>query len=676
MAVTQVFPPRKRRPSPEAFISPSFTDIKLVQSLLLLCQDISNLKPLDSILKRCSASMISKSKILCVLFEELLRGQVTFLPRSAVLCFEEIYIVLQRVKTLLEDCTNGSKMWLLMQNESVSNSFHELMVDLSTLLDIFPLNEFGLNEDVIDMVVLVRKQCWEKKAFVDPTAKNLRFQVIKLLEKIKNEIVPDHSQLKLIFERLGLRNSKNCKDEMESLEDEIQGQASEKSTAEIVSLIGLVRYARCVLFDGASPTPRSEPTTSRTNSMVEAIVPVDFRCPISLELMKDPVVVATGQTYDRSSINHWIDCGHNTCPKTGQTLAHTNLIPNRALKNLISLWCREQKIPFEKTETNYRLTSSAAYKAALEATKMTASFLVNKLSVSPSAEAATRLVYELRMLAKTDKDNRACIAEAGAISSLVRYLTSTDSALQVNAVTTILNLSILDSNKKRIMETNGIVDGIIQALISGATWESKENAAATIFSLSAVQEYRRKLGKRTKLVRGLVELTNEGPSSAKRDALVAVLNFAGEREAVGRLIDGGVVEMALGVAEEFPEESMAIVASIAKRGGVAAVVKAPRAVQTIARVFRDGPPRARESSAAALVSVCRRGGADVVAEFASMNGMERAVWELMATGTVRARRKAGSLFRIIRRWAASIDSRHANIAHPTTQPMLADIGVF
>lgn len=663
MARPLIFPPRKRRPSPEAFISPSFTDLKLVQSLLLICQDISNLKPLDSILKRCSASMISKSKILCMLFEEILHRPITFLPRSAVLCFEEIHIVLQRVKTLLEDCSNGSKMWLLMQNESVSNSFHEFTVDLSTLLDIFPLNEFDLNEDVIEMVGLIRKQCWEKKAFVHPTDKNLRFRVVMFLDQIKNEIVPDHSQLRQIFERLGLRDAKICKDEIESLEDEIQGQPSEKSAAEIVSLIGLVRYAKCVLFDGASPTPRAESTTSRSISMVDASIPVDFRCPISLDLMKDPVVVATGQTYDRSSINHWIDSAHNTCPKTGQILAHTNLISNRALKNLIALWCKEQKIPFETTEINCRLTSSAAYKAALEATKMTVSFIVNKLSVSPSAEAANRLVYELRMLAKTDTDNRACIAEAGAISSLVKYLTSRDRTLQVNAVTTILNLSILDSNKKRIMETSGVLDGITQVLISGATWEAKENSAATIFSLSAVHEYRKKLAKRANIVKGLVELTNEGPSSAKRDALVAILNLAGEREAVGKLIDGGVVAMALGVAEEFPEEAMAIIASIAKRGGVAAVVKVPQAVQTIAGVFKDGPPRARESSAAAIVSVCRRGGGDVVAELASMTGMERAVWEVMATGTERAKRKARSLLRIVRRWAAGVENRHAHVLH-------------
>ncbi|RHN81434.1 putative aminoacyltransferase, E1 ubiquitin-activating enzyme [Medicago truncatula] len=32
------------------------------------------------------------------------------------------------------------------------------------------------------------------------------------------------------------------------------------------------------------------------------VIPEDFRCPISLELREDPVIVSTGQTYERSCI--------------------------------------------------------------------------------------------------------------------------------------------------------------------------------------------------------------------------------------------------------------------------------------------------------------------------------------------------------------------------------------
>lgn len=48
-------------------------------------------------------------------------------------------------------------------------------------------------------------------------------------------------------------------------------------------------------------------------------VPEMFVCPVSRELMKDPVVlVDTGQIYDRTSITEWFRMGNNTCPLTGK----------------------------------------------------------------------------------------------------------------------------------------------------------------------------------------------------------------------------------------------------------------------------------------------------------------------------------------------------------------------
>ncbi|KAF3447979.1 hypothetical protein FNV43_RR08686 [Rhamnella rubrinervis] len=660
MAISpEAFPPRKRRPSAGAFISPKLSELNLLQSLLLVSEEICSLQPPPSFLARNSLSIIRKVKLLAVLFEEFLRSPVPFLSPSAILCFEEMYIVLQRIKTLIEDCSNGStsNMWLLMHNESVANNFHELTVDLSTLLDIFPAKEIDLSEDVEELVCLVRKQCSQNKAFLDPESEELRREVLTMLDRIKHEIVPDQSKLLEIFSKLGLRDSSSCRQEIESLQDEVQNQTDEKSKSEVIALIGLVRYSKCVLF-GAS-TPRSEASFHKT-TWSELTIPTDFRCPISLDLMRDPVVVATGQTYDRESIKLWMEAGHNTCPKTGQTLAHTDLIPNRALKNLIAMWCREQKIPFESTENRGSVKSLVINKAALEATRMTASFLINKLSLSQSMELANGVVYELRVLSKTDSDSRACIAEAGAIPLLVRYLSSDVGAehpnLQVNAVTTILNLSILEANRTHIAETDGALNGVIEVLRDGATWEAKGNAAATIFSLSSVHSYRKRLGRKTRVIKALLDLAREGPAFSKRDAMVAILNLAGDREAVARLVEGGVVEMTVQVMDELPEEAVTIMEVVVKRGGLVAIAAAHSAIKKLGSVLRQGSDRARESAAATLVIICRKGGSDMVAELVSeVIGIERVIWELMGTGTVRGRRKAGTLLRILRRWAAGLD---------------------
>ncbi|KAK4396040.1 U-box domain-containing protein 16 [Sesamum angolense] len=669
MAVLQeAFPARKRRPSLGAFVSPNFSDQKLLRSLFIVSQEISSLQPLRILLKKTSASIIRKSRLISILFEELVRNPANVFPPSAALCFEELYIVLQRIKVLLEDCSSCSKMWLLTQIPSISSSFDQLMVELSTILDILPLKELNLIEDVEELANLIKKQCSEKATdCVDRDDENLRTEVFKMLDNIKREIVPDHSKLSEIFERLNLSDSTSCSNEIENLEDEVQNQNDDKSKADVIALIGLVRYAKCVLY-GAS-TPRI--TTRRQKSAGEVNVPADFRCPISLDLMRDPVVVSTGQTYDRSSITMWIESGHATCPKTGQPLAHTQLIPNLALKNLIAMWCRDQKIPFESTEVNVKPNGVVLNKTALEAIKMTVSFLVNKLTASQTTEVVDRLVHELRILAKTDSDSRTSIAEAGALPLLVKFLGSEHPSLQINAVTTILNLSILEANKTRIVETDGVLNGVIEVLRSGATWEAKGNAAATIFSLTGVHAYRKRLGKKTRVVKALLDLARSGPTNSKRDAMMAILNLAGDREAVGKLIEGGVVDMIGDVVDTLVEEAVAILEVVVKRGGLVAISAAYHGnlIKKLTTVLRDGSDRAKESAAATLVNICRKGGSEMVAELAAITGIERVVWEIMGTGTGRARRKAATLLRILRRWAAGLIGEHFNTQSSSTVNM-------
>ena len=60
----------------------------------------------------------------------------------------------------------------------------------------------------------------------------------------------------------------------------------------------------------------------------------EFNCPISLELMTDPVVASDGFTYDRESIAQWL-FEHNTSPTTNEPLETHDLFKNRALLNLI-----------------------------------------------------------------------------------------------------------------------------------------------------------------------------------------------------------------------------------------------------------------------------------------------------------------------------------------------------
>ena len=59
-----------------------------------------------------------------------------------------------------------------------------------------------------------------------------------------------------------------------------------------------------------------------------------FKCPITHNIMNDPVICSDGQTYERSAIQTWL-ASNNTSPYTGAKLDNKVLIPNIALRQAI-----------------------------------------------------------------------------------------------------------------------------------------------------------------------------------------------------------------------------------------------------------------------------------------------------------------------------------------------------
>ncbi|XP_041460717.1 WD repeat, SAM and U-box domain-containing protein 1-like isoform X2 [Lytechinus variegatus] len=65
-------------------------------------------------------------------------------------------------------------------------------------------------------------------------------------------------------------------------------------------------------------------------------IPDEYLCPISREIMKEPVIAADGYTYERKAIENWFRAGRNTSPMTNAPLSSINLTPNRSLKMIIA----------------------------------------------------------------------------------------------------------------------------------------------------------------------------------------------------------------------------------------------------------------------------------------------------------------------------------------------------
>lgn len=579
-------------------------------------------------------------------------------------------------------------------------------------------------------------------------------------------------------------------------------------------------------------------------------IPADFCCPLSLELMTDPVIVASGQTYERAFIRKWIDLGLTVCPKTRQTLVHTNLIPNYTVKALIANWCEsnhvklpdplksmslnqtalllahaesgvpkdshvqphstrnrstspdstrslgsptgslisssviqqegsppshphsssEDSLPgvagnghgldsenmprrsseerlvnsgdrsgqlysspsrdnsagadeqssqghnrtqsdssthsnsmpgdgdeapsqglaygsdvsgevaseprpapnlvspqrepefasrleirsrsqtiWRRPSQNFvpRIVSSPAVetRADLSGVEAQVRTLVEDLR-STSLDAQRNATAELRLLARHNMDNRIVIANCGAIGLLVDLLHSTDTKLQENAVTALLNLSINDNNKTAIANADAI-EPLIHVLQTGSP-EARENSAATLFSLSVIEENKVKIG-RSGAIQPLVDLLGNGTPRGKKDAATALFNLSIFHENKARIVQAGAVKYLVELmdpAAGMVDKAVAVMSNLATIPEGRTAIGHEGGIPVLVEVVELGSARGKENAAAALLQLCTSSN-----RFCNMVLQEGAVPPLVAlsqSGTPRAREKAQALLSYFR----------------------------
>ncbi|XP_058196637.1 U-box domain-containing protein 9 [Rhododendron vialii] len=376
--------------------------------------------------------------------------------------------------------------------------------------------------------------------------------------------------------------------------------------------------------------------------------PEEFRCPISSELMRDPVIVSTGQTYDRPFIQRWLKSGHRTCPRTQQVLSHTLLTPNLLIREMISQWCKSHEMQLPDP------TQYSNEDGLTEADRDHFISLLEKMSstLSEQKEAAR----ELRLLTKRMPSFRALFSESmDAIPQLLNPLSQNRSQidlhpeLQEDLITTLLNLSIHDNNKKFVAETPMVISLVIDALRSG-TIETRSNAAATLFTLSALDSNKALIGKSGAL-KSLIDLLEEGHPLAMKDVASAVFNLCIIQENKASAVRDGAVRVILKkIANRIHvDELLAILAILSSNPKAVEEMGELGGVPCLLSVIRESLcPRNKENCIAILHTICFNDRT----KWKEMREEETTygtISQLAQNGTLRAKRKASGILERLNR---------------------------
>ncbi|KAJ0643678.1 putative U box domain, armadillo-like helical, Zinc finger, RING/FYVE/PHD-type [Helianthus annuus] len=302
----------------------------------------------------------------------------------------------------------------------------------------------------------------------------------------------------------------------------------------------------------SSPAPEKTKTKSKSKSQPK---PLDeFICPISGSLMFEPVVVSSGQTFERRSVE--VCRKLNFIPVIdGSKPDFSTVIPNLALKKAIRNWCQSTGADLPCDAPDYSSVNDSVTKLMLKSSecdgdvrfRVSERDLIAKMaekpavvlthaqtqlnprsvyhnrfysssseesvianvpdtpplplvtrplcySSSPSASTSSeeQAVILLRKVTRTDEEARVSLCTPRLLAALRQCVSSKYVVVQTNAVAALVNLSLEKTNKLKIVRS-GIVPPLIEVFKSGCS-ESQEHAAGALFSLSLEEENKTAIG--------------------------------------------------------------------------------------------------------------------------------------------------------------------------------------
>ncbi|XP_052199838.1 E3 ubiquitin-protein ligase PUB24-like [Diospyros lotus] len=349
--------------------------------------------------------------------------------------------------------------------------------------------------------------------------------------------------------------------------------------------------------------------------MDETEVPQFFICPISLQIMRDPVTAITGITYDRESMEHWLFQANNTtCPVTQQPLPRDSyLTPNHTLRRLIQAWCSTKgldRIPTPKPPLN----------------KLNVLSLIRGIQVQ---EFRVKSLRKLEVLAFEHERNRICMAEAGVIQAIAGFVVacyrSGETMGLEEALSTLYLLRTESMETKLLLDENN--DQMIDSLIWVLGLEINNHLTVKSHAISVLKKIIGKANSEVlgrlkpeffqKIVRALREgISQEGVNAALhimleacpwgRNRLIMV-----ENEAIFELI-----ELELGSPENRTSELiLGILFHLCySADGRAQLLSHAAAVAVITKRLLNVSPTANDRAVLILSLICKFSGTPMVLE--------------------------------------------------------------
>ncbi|KAF3655231.1 U-box domain-containing protein 40 [Capsicum annuum] len=425
-------------------------------------------------------------------------------------------------------------------------------------------------------------------------------------------------------------------------------------------------------------------------------IPIEFICSISGSLMADPVVVSSGHTFERHCVHACKSLSFTPLLPDGSVPDFSTIIPNLALKATILNFCRSSfldppkpinfltaenlvftlmatqkaKNRFAQPETELHRaqsqisvsseesvtprsgptcysSSSASDVDNLNTSSIEEDELVGKLKSSNVSEQE-EAVISFRKLTRTREETRFGLCTPRVLSALRVLITSRYASVQVNSVAALVNLSLENRNKVKIVRS-GIVPCLIDVLKSGFQ-DSQEHVAGALFSLALDDQNKTAIGVLGALPPLLHALRSDSERT-RHDSTLALYHLSLVQSNRAKLVKLGAVQALLGMVKtgHMMGRILLILCNLAVSSEGRAAMLDGGAVECFVCMLRKGEfdsESTRENCLAALYGLSH--GGLRFKGLAKEAAAEELLIQVEEMGSQRAKEKARKILEVLR----------------------------
>ncbi|KAI5655169.1 hypothetical protein M9H77_32356 [Catharanthus roseus] len=323
-------------------------------------------------------------------------------------------------------------------------------------------------------------------------------------------------------------------------------------------------------------------------------VPSVFICPISLEPMRDPVTLCTGQTYERSNILKWFSLGHFTCPTTMQELWDDSITPNSTLYHLIYSWFTQKYLAMKKR-------SEDVQGQALE--------LLETLK-KVKGQARVQALKELRQVVTAHDSAKKTVVDNGGVSLISSLLGPfTTHAVGSEAIGILVNLNLSSDAKLNLRQPAKI--SLMVDILNEGSIDTKINCTKLIEMLIEGEDFESEIVSSLSLLVGLLRLVKDKRHQNGVLSGLRLLKLICSHEPVrNSILSIGTVPQLVEVLPHLNPECLELalyileVLSSLPEGGLA-LKNCPSAIPTIVKLLMKVSESCTQFALSILWAVCK-----------------------------------------------------------------------